>query len=148
MNKKVEDNRRYPARPVLGIGALIFRGERILLAERGKQPLKGWWSLPGGALETGERLRDGIRREVAEETGLEVEPSESFTIFERIIPDAEGRAEYHYVLVDYICEIVGGSEQAGSDVSALSWVAESDLANYQLTEGTLDVILQAFRKRQ
>ncbi len=132
---------------MLGIGALIFQGECILLAERGKEPLKGWWSLPGGALETGERLADGIRREVMEETGLEVRPAEVFTIFERIMPDGNGRTEYHYVLVDYVCEITGGTLCAGSDVASLAWVTEGELANYQLTEGTLGVILDAFRKR-
>ena len=87
------DNRRYPRRPIVGIGALIFRRGKILLVERGKEPLKGYWSLPGGALETGERLKDGLRREVMEETGLIVEPGEVFEIFERIMPDKKGRVE-------------------------------------------------------
>ncbi|HMD47585.1 MAG TPA: NUDIX hydrolase, partial [Bryobacteraceae bacterium] len=97
------DQRRYPSRPFLGVGALIFEASKILLVERGKEPLKGYWSLPGGILETGERLEDALRREVLEETGLEVEPLSIFEIFERIMPDAAGRAEYHYVLIDYLC---------------------------------------------
>jgi len=142
------DNRRYPARPVLGIGALIFRRNRILLVQRGKEPLKGWWSLPGGALETGESLRDGIRREVLEETGLVVQPKEVATIFERIIHDSEGRPEYHYVLIDYICTAQPGDAKPATDVSAVAWVSEKELPQYQLTEGTLPVILEAFRKRK
>lgn len=142
------DDRRYPKRPILGIGALIFKGKRILLAQRGKQPLLGWWSLPGGVLETGESLVDGIRREVREETGLEVKPLEIATVFERIIPDGEGRAEYHYVLIDYVCRVVGGTAAPASDVSALAWVREEELERYQLTEGTLPVIREAFRKRR
>lgn len=142
------DDRRYPKRPILGIGALIFQGKRILLAQRGKQPLMGWWSLPGGVLETGESLVDGIRREVREETGLEVKPLEIATVFERIIPDSQGRAEYHYVLIDYICRVTGGEAQPASDVSALAWVTEDELTGYQLTEGTLPVIREAFRKRR
>lgn len=142
------DDRRYPKRPILGIGALIFKGKRILLAQRGKQPLLGWWSLPGGVLETGESLVNGIRREVREETGLEVKPLEIATVFERIIPDGEGRAEYHYVLIDYVCRVVGGTAAPASDVSALAWVREEELERYQLTEGTLPVIREAFRKRR
>jgi 8-oxo-dGTP diphosphatase len=142
------DNRRYPSRPVLGIGALIFRGDHILLVERGKEPLKGLWSLPGGALETGESLRDGIRREVLEETGLTVETVEVATIFERIMRDEQGQTEYHYVLIDYICEAASGEARAATDVSAVAWVSETELLQYKLTEGTLPVILEAFRKRK
>lgn len=144
----MKDDRRYPKRPILGIGALIFKRNRILLVERGKEPLKGYWSLPGGALETGELLEDGIRREVLEETGLVVKPLEVITIFERLMPDAQGRTEYHYVLIDYVCRVVGGEAVAASDVSALQWVEEKDVAGYQLTEGTLGVIQKAFRLRR
>jgi 8-oxo-dGTP diphosphatase len=144
----VTDDRRYPDRPFLGIGALIFDGDSILLAERGHEPLKGWWSLPGGILETGEKLIDGIRREVREETGLEVEPEAIFEIFERIMPDAEGRTEYHYVLVDYTCRVVGGTLEAGSDVSHAVWVREEDLVAFQITEGTLAVVQRAFKSRK
>ena len=141
------DDRRYPDRPFLGIGALIFDGHSILLVERGHEPLKGWWSLPGGILETGETLVNGIRREVREETGLEVEPESIFEIFERIMPDAAGRTEYHYVLVDYICHVAGGELQAASDVSRAAWVREDDLRSYRITEGTLAVVERAFRSR-
>ena len=144
----VTDDRRYPDRPFLGIGALIFDGDSILLAERGHEPLKGWWSLPGGILETGETLLNGIRREVREETGLEVEPEAIFEIFERIMPDAEGRTEYHYVLIDYTCRVVGGALEAGSDVSHAVWAREEDLVAYQITEGTLAVVQRAFKARK
>jgi ADP-ribose pyrophosphatase YjhB (NUDIX family) len=144
----VTDDRRYPDRPFLGIGALIFDGDSILLAERGHEPLKGWWSLPGGILETGETLLNGIKREVREETGLEVEPEAIFEIFERIMPDAEGRTEYHYVLIDYTCRVIGGALEAGSDVSHAVWVREEDLVAYQITEGTLAVVQRAFKARK
>ena len=130
------------------MGALIFENGKILLVERGKEPLKGYWSLPGGILETGEKLEEGIRREVAEETGLDVEPYFMFEIFERIMPDAEGRAEYHYVLIDYLCRRLSGEPAAASDVSQVAWVAEPELRDYRLTEGTLDVIERAFAKLQ
>jgi len=142
------DDRRYPDRPFLGIGALIFDGDSILLVERGHEPLKGWWSLPGGILETGERLADGIRREVREETGLDVEPEAMFELFERIMPDAAGRTEYHYVLVDYVCRVVGGALKAASDASRAVWVREDELPAYRITEGTLAVVERAFRARK
>lgn len=143
-----KDNRRYPKRPLVGVGAILLRGDRILMAQRGKLPLKGWWSLPGGALETGELLVDGIRREVREETGLEVKPVRMFQIFERIMRDPAGAVEYHYVLVDYLCRVVGGTLQAGDDVAHVEWVRRRDLPALQITEGTLEVIQSAFRKRR
>jgi 8-oxo-dGTP diphosphatase len=142
------DDRRYPRRPLVGIGALIFHQGRILMVQRGKEPLKGWWSLPGGAVETGETLDHAVRREVREETGLEVEPVRMFEIFERIMRDAEGAVEYHYVLIDYVCKITGGALCAGDDVAHAAWMRENELATLQITEGTLGVIRKAFRKRR
>ncbi len=142
------EDRRYPTRPFLGVGALIFEDAKILLVERGREPLKGYWSLPGGILETGEKLEAAIRREVLEETGLEIEPLSIFEIFERIMPDAGGRPEYHYVLIDYLCRPTGGRLQAASDVSQAVWVTEQNLSQYRLTEGTLAVIERAFAKLQ
>ena len=138
-------DRRYPKHPLVGVGALIFEGDRILLAERGKEPLKGWWSLPGGLVETGETLRDAVCREVLEETGLVVEPAGLFEIFERIMRDDAGAAEYHYVLIDYVCRITGGSLAPGDDVSRVEWVRRADLGSYRITEGTLGVIEKAWR---
>jgi ADP-ribose pyrophosphatase YjhB (NUDIX family) len=131
----------------LGVGAIIFRRDRVLLVERGKSPLKGYWSLPGGAVETGERLEDALRREVLEETGLVVNPVRVATIFERIMRDVQGEPEYHFVLVDYLCRVAGGSLKAASDVSRAEWVPRTALTRYKITEGTLPVIEQAFRER-
>jgi len=142
------DNRRYPKRPVLGVGALIFKRDKILLIERGKEPLKGYWSLPGGGLETGETLEQGVIREVREETGLEVKPLKVLEIFERIIRDAQGAPEYHYVLIDYICRVTGGDLRAADDASRAAWVPRRLLATYQITAGTLPVIEKGFRERR
>jgi ADP-ribose pyrophosphatase YjhB (NUDIX family) len=144
----LKDDRRYPKRPLVGVGALILRRDRILMAQRGKQPLKGWWSLPGGALEIGESLVSAVRREVREETGLEIEPLSVFEIFERIIRDADGAPEYHYVLIDYLCRVTGGKLAPGDDVCAVEWVRRRDLPGLQITEGTLGVIEKAFGKRR
>jgi ADP-ribose pyrophosphatase YjhB (NUDIX family) len=128
----------------LGVGGLIIVHNRILLVERGREPLKGYWSLPGGVLETGETLDQGIRREVREETGLVIEPLEVVEIFERIMRDEEGRPEYHYVLIDYLCRPAGGSLVAADDVSRAEWVGKRSVSGYHLTEGTLEVIEKAF----
>jgi ADP-ribose pyrophosphatase YjhB (NUDIX family) len=142
------DNRRYPKRPLVGVGAIILERDRILMAQRGKEPLKGWWSLPGGALETGERLADGVCREVLEETGLAVRPLGVLEIFERIMRDRKGNPEYHYVLIDYMCRIIGGTLAAGDDVCAVEWVKRGDLPKLMITEGTLGVIEKGFRERR
>jgi 8-oxo-dGTP diphosphatase len=125
-----------------------MRRGRILMAQRGKEPLKGWWSLPGGALETGELLQDAVCREALEETGLVVQPLRVFEIFERIMRDAKGKAEYHYVLIDYICRATGGSLRPGDDVCAVEWVRRRDLPSLRITEGTLGVIERAFQSRE
>jgi len=143
-----EADRRYPSRPLVGVGAILFDGDCILMAQRGKEPLKGWWSLPGGALETGESLHDAVCREVREETGLEVETLGVFEIFERILRDESGKPEYHYVLIDYICCATGGELRAGDDVSRVEWFRREELDALQITEGTLGVIEKAFRNRR
>jgi ADP-ribose pyrophosphatase YjhB (NUDIX family) len=115
--------------------------------ERGSEPLRGYWSLPGGGLETGETLQEGVRREVLEETGLVVQPLAVVEIFERIMRDPEGRAEYHYVLIDYLCKPSGGELMAADDVSRAEWVLRDALPGIRLTEGTLAVIEKGFRMR-
>jgi len=129
------------------VGALIYEGESILLVQRGHEPLKGLWSLPGGAVETGEHLDQAIVREVREETGLLVQPTSIATIFERIMRDAEGRAEYHYVLVDYFCTVLGGKLQAGDDSDQVEWVPLVAVDSVKLTEGTREVIQKVHPSR-
>jgi ADP-ribose pyrophosphatase YjhB (NUDIX family) len=131
----------------VGVGAIIFRRGRVLLVRRGKPPGKGRWSLPGGVLEAGERLEDGVRREVLEETGLEVKPLGASEVFERIIRDTSGRLEYHYVLVDYLCRVMGGRLRSAGDVDDVEWVREEDLRLREMTEGTLEVIQRILRRR-
>jgi len=116
-----------------------------LLVERGREPLKGYWSLPGGLVEPGERLEAAIERELLEETGLRVKCIRQFEIFERIMRDSSGRPEYHYVLVDYLCKVVGGELLAGDDVAVVRWIPRSALPGLKMTEGTLEVIERAYQ---
>jgi 8-oxo-dGTP diphosphatase len=131
---------------VPGVGALIISGGRILLIQRAREPLKGYWSLPGGAVETGERLEDALRREVREETGLEVEIVCFIETFERITLDEAGRPEYHFILMDYLCHPAGGTLCAGDDAGEARWFTETEVAGLKITEGTPEVIAKAFAR--
>lgn len=136
--------REYPGAPVVGVGGVVIHGGRALLIKRGSAPLEGQWSIPGGTLELGESLQEGVRRELLEETGIEVRILELIEVFDRIFRDASGEIQYHFVIVDYLCELVSGEASAASDVTATAWVTEADLSNYKLTEAATRVIRKAF----
>ena len=142
------DTRRYPTRPLLGVGAVVFNHGSVLLIERGNAPLKGHWTLPGGLVEPGERLESAVVREVLEETGLRVRPVEIAAVFQRIMPDADGRTEYHYVIVDYLCSLEGGKLLAASDVAAAEWVPLEQMRLRKIAPGTPPVIQTALSLRQ
>ena len=135
--------REYPDRPVVGVGGVVIDRGRVLLIRRGSEPLKGEWSLPGGMLELGEELAGGVRREVQEETGVEVEPLECILVFDRIMHEGE-RVKYHYVIVDYLCRRKRGRLRPASDVVDARWARPQDLPNYHLTDMATKVILHAF----
>jgi 8-oxo-dGTP diphosphatase len=136
-------DREYPDRPIVGVGALIFDEGRVLLVKRGNPPMQGEWSLPGGALEIGETLVEGVRREVLEETGLSVEPLTIIEVFDRIARDEAGRVQYHYVLVDYLCRVTGGSPACASDAADLRWAAADELD--AIAPFTREVIMKAWK---
>ncbi len=150
--KPENDSRRFPAHPLLGVGGIVFDGERVLLVERGKPPLEGLWSLPGGLVETGERLEDAVAREVYEETGLRVSAESLATVFERIMPGAltrtGGLPEYHYVLIDFYCALLGGDLRAGDDSRRAEWFDLSALAGLPMTAGTREVIVSCCGRRE
>ena len=135
------------ARPIVGVGGIVLDADRVLLVKRGRKPLKGVWSIPGGKLELGETLRDAVRRELREEAGLEVRVLEMVEVFERIGRDAEGRTAYHFVLIDFLCESGAATARAGDDAEAVAWVERSRLSEYEITEGALAVIEKAFLMR-
>jgi 8-oxo-dGTP diphosphatase len=129
---------------MVGVGGVVIHRGRVLLVRRGREPLKGRWSIPGGLVELGEELAQAVRRELKEETGLRVEPLKVLAILDRI-QRQERRVRYHFVIVDYACRLKGGRLRPASDVVDARWVGCGDLAPFQLTEGATAVILQAFR---
>jgi 8-oxo-dGTP diphosphatase len=132
--------RDYPEHPLIGVGAVIVQQGRALLVRRDTEPLRGEWSVPGGMLELGEKLRDGVRREVLEETGLEVEIGEVLEVFDSIFADAMGRTQYHYVLIDYLCRPLAGEARASSDVSDVRWVSAEALPALNLRDSIEQVV--------
>ncbi len=135
--------REYPDRPIVGVGAVIVRDAHALIVRRATEPLKGQWSIPGGALELGEKLRDGLAREVREETGLIVEVGPMLDVFDSIFLDSDGRTQYHYVLVDFLCRPAGGLLHASSDASEARWVTSAELDALGMKQATIDVIRKA-----
>ena len=139
----MNDTRKYPDRPYVGIGAVIVHEGRVVLVKRRFEPLAGQWSIPGGAVEAGETLEACITREMAEETGFLVQVGPVIEVLDRITRDDEGRILYHFVLIDYLCWPVGGELQAGSDVAEAVLAEPSELAQYELTEKATSVIERA-----
>jgi 8-oxo-dGTP diphosphatase len=141
----VTDTRRYPDRPVVGVGAVVVHEGKVVLIRRRFEPLQGEWSLPGGGVEVGETLETAVAREMLEETGLEVEVGPVIEVFDRITRDEEQRVRYHYVLVDYLCWPIAGELRAGSDVDAAVLVGAGELADYGLTAKATAVIERALQ---
>ena len=135
--------RHYPNRPILGVGAVVLGGGRVLLVKRAHEPLKGEWSLPGGAVDVGETLEAAVVREVREETGLDVEVGPLVEVVTRIARDADLRVEYHFVIVDYLCRWAGGILACASDAEEAEWTAIEDLDRFSLTGAARGVIMKA-----
>jgi 8-oxo-dGTP diphosphatase len=137
--------RIYPERPIVGVGAVIIDGERVLLVRRAHEPLKGDWSLPGGAVEVGETLAEAVVREVREETGLEVRVGPVVEVLDRVHRAADGRVEYHFVIIDYLCTMTGGQLAYNSDASDACWAGLNELKPYSLTPQAQAVIAKGRR---
>ncbi len=138
--------RDYPEHPIIGVGAVIVEGGRVLLVRRDTEPLRGEWSVPGGMLELGEKLHDGVRREAMEETGVQVEPGAVLDVFDSIFTDGLGRTQYHYVLIDYLCHPVAGEPRAGSDASDVRWVSAEALPAMGLRQAMEQVLRKALER--
>lgn len=117
--------REFPVSPLVGVGAVIVHQQRVLLVQRGTEPARGVWSIPGGLIEVGEMLHEAVIREVREETGLDVEPIELVELLDRIYREGH-RVRYHYVIADYLCRVTGGTLKAASDADAVRWVDRAE----------------------
>ena len=133
--------RQYPKRPIFGVGAIVFKGNDVLLVRRGRPPGKGNWSLPGGAVELGESAKEALVREVREETGLEVVPEKLIAVVDIIGRDGDGAVRHHYAVADYRCGVASGTLKAGGDAAEARWVPLKDLKKYRLTPKAQEVIL-------
>ncbi len=129
----------------MGVGAVLIERGRVLLIKRGKPPLLGQWSLPGGTVEPGETLEAALRREMLEETALSVRVGPLLTVFDRIERDGE-RLVYHYVILDYLCGRLSGEARAGSDALELAWSTPDELERFALHQKALEVIREGFRR--
>lgn len=152
MQKEIAHARQNP---VVGVGGVVFRDGRVLLIRRGTPPLQGRWSIPGGRVEWGETLEQAVVRELREETGLDVQVIELIEIVERIFDDEPGEpeatgprpsrdAQYHFVILDFLCAAPAGEARSGGDAREIAWAGEDDLPRYELTESALGVIRAAF----
>ena len=147
--------REYPDQPIVGVGGVVIDAGRALLIRRGSPPLENQWSIPGGMLELGETLEQGVRRELAEETGLDVNVIGLIEAFERIDPAPAGasgnpgradatRPQYHFVILDYLCEGRSGTLRAGSDAKEFAWAREDELEKFNLTAAAMRVLKKGF----
>jgi ADP-ribose pyrophosphatase YjhB (NUDIX family) len=138
--------REFPEVPLVGVGAIVIEGGRVVLVKRAHPPLQAEWSIPGGVLEVGELVREAAVRETREETGLIVEPGELLGVYDRVLRDPEKRVQYHYVLIDFLCRWVAGDLAAASDAAEVRWFRREELAGLKLAKDTLDVIRKGFAK--
>ncbi|MGE5842765.1 MAG: NUDIX hydrolase [Deltaproteobacteria bacterium] len=140
--------REYPEFPIVGVGAVIFDGVSVLLAQRGQEPAKGAWSLPGGAVELGEKLVDALKREIREEIGIEIQVGGLVRVLDRIVRDGGKRIRYHYVIVDYWGWKVSGEPKPGSDASDLSFVPLKEIREKDIHRDVLETIFMAVELRE
>jgi 8-oxo-dGTP diphosphatase len=145
--------REFPDAPRAGVGAVVLAGDRVLLVRRGHAPSAGKWSIPGGLIELGERLEDAVAREVEEECGLRVRVGEVCGVIDRVVLDgppagASARVRYHWVIIDYVAEVLGGELRAGSDAAEVRWVPLAEIGRYETTDGLAEMIHRAVRLRE
>ncbi len=140
------NDRRYPKKPIVGVGAVILGDDGVLLIQRGKPPRAGSWSLPGGAQELGETIAEAARRELLEETGLETEILGLIDVVDSIRNDADGAVEYHYTLVDLAARVTGGTLAAGGDAMDARWFSLKEIGSMDLWSETKRIIALAVKK--
>ena len=135
--------RLYPDTPLVAVGALVYRDNKILLVKRGQQPNKEKWSIPGGLVETGETLTEAVHREIFKECNIKIELKQKLDIFEYIQKNPRGKVQYHYVIIDFIAEYLSGELKPQSDILAASWVTKKECKSMNITEGLLTLVNKA-----
>jgi 8-oxo-dGTP diphosphatase len=142
----VADKREYPKQPLIGVGAIIVDAGKVVLIKRGHAPSAGEWSVPGGVLEVGETMREGVIREAREETSLHVEPLDLLGVYDRLLRDDCGQVLYHYVLIDFLCRVVSGNLHAAGDADEARWFQPKETAALNLPPDTTEVVRLGFEK--
>lgn len=140
--------REYPAHPVVGVGAVVVRDGKALVIKRAHEPRQGEWSLPGGLLELGESLQEAVRREIKEETSLDITVGPIIETFDRVHRDDAGKIRYHFVIVDFVCWPDGGEAVAGSDAEGVAWVTAAEIDDYAVNAHAKEVILRGLNYDQ
>lgn len=135
--------REYPEHPIAAVAAIVLRADQVLLVQRGREPAKGLWGIPGGMLELGETAADGVRREVLEECGIEIEVGPLIALFEPMQRDSAGRLRYHYVVLDFLARYVAGELTAADDAADARWVALDALEQWPMPAETRAIIRKA-----
>ncbi|MFL7811407.1 MAG: NUDIX hydrolase [Anaerolineae bacterium] len=125
-------SRTYPERPIVAVGAAVCRGERVLVVQRGREPSLGRWTLPGGAVDLGERMRDAAAREVREECGIEIEVGEVVTVLDNIVRDEHGAVRYHYAIVDFAARYVSGELVPNEELTGAAWITPAQFDAYDV----------------
>lgn len=138
----------YPNRPLIGVGVIVFKEDKVLLVRRGKPPREGSWSLPGGRQRLGERVRETAAREVREESGLEVAVTDLLDVVDSLTHDGDGDLAYHYTLVDFAAEWRRGEARPGGDAAEVAWADPADLDRFELWGETVRLIRMAVQRRQ
>ena len=140
-NNATEDSRLYPEFPISCVGVVVYNADKILLVKRAKEPGKGMWSIPGGAIELGETVHEAAAREVLEECSIEIKTENVLDSVENIIRDENERLRYHYVIIDLVARYAGGELKAGSDAAECGWFTTDEVATMNITP-TLRAMLE------
>jgi len=139
-----KNNRLYPKSPIVAVGVVVFKEDRMLLVKRGKEPNKGMWSIPGGGIELGETVYEAARREVREECSISIEIERVLDAADNIVRDEKSRIKYHYTIIDVLARYAGGAAKAQSDAEECGWFRPEELAAVDMTP-TLRAMLERQR---
>jgi ADP-ribose pyrophosphatase YjhB (NUDIX family) len=138
--------REYPEAPIVTVGLVVRKDNSVLLIQRGQEPGKGRWTIPGGGVELGESLREAGRREIREECGVDVTVGNVAGVFERVVRDSSGRVQYHYVIIDFFADYSAGDLQPATDVADARWVTKDDLDKFDITESARQLLLDTLMR--